>query len=75
MPEMLFRFVWMMEVDDRQREQKGKEHDMWNSKRQEADSVLTVSIKVRLLTFAQITNKPNKHDSVDSICTITVKTE
>jgi len=21
MPEMLFRFVWMMEVDDRQREQ------------------------------------------------------
>lgn len=50
MPEMIFRFVSMMEVDDRQRErqrEKGKEHDMWNSKTQEADSVLTVSIMIR----------------------------
>lgn len=63
MPEMLCRLISMMEVDDRQRErqrEKGKEHDMWNSKTQEADSVLTVSIMIRL------TNKPNKHDRADS---------
>lgn len=53
----------MIDKENRTRQrEKGKEHDMLNSKTQEADSVLTVSIMVRLLTFAQITNK---HDSAD----------
>lgn len=43
MPEMLFRFV-LMEVDDSQRErktgrEKGKKHNMWSNKTQEADLV------------------------------------